>query len=43
MVADHQGVEDQGGVNRTTGHFAAVQTPELFAGLINEFLDASGA
>jgi 3-oxoadipate enol-lactonase len=26
-----------------TGHFAAVQTPELFAGLINEFLDASGA
>jgi len=25
-----------------TGHFAAVQTPELFAGAVNEFLDASG-
>jgi 3-oxoadipate enol-lactonase len=26
-----------------TGHIAAVQTPELFAGAINEFLDASNA
>jgi 3-oxoadipate enol-lactonase len=26
-----------------TGHYAAVQTPELFAAAINEFLDASGA
>jgi 3-oxoadipate enol-lactonase len=26
-----------------TGHYAAVQTPELFAGTINEFLEASGA
>jgi 3-oxoadipate enol-lactonase len=26
-----------------TGHYAAVQTPELFAAAINGFLDASGA
>jgi 3-oxoadipate enol-lactonase len=26
-----------------TGHYSAVQTPELFAAAINAFLDASGA